>query len=131
MDRFGYPLDPGRYHGTIYCASNWILVGSTKGYQRTREGYSERTESAKLLFMMPLQRNACTLLSRPRLSDRYQTESARMKLTAKQMLSLYDYFKAIDDPRRAQEKKHQMPRTLSLAATAILCGMRGYKDISI
>ncbi|MCU7903921.1 MAG: transposase family protein, partial [Candidatus Thiodiazotropha sp. (ex Lucinoma aequizonata)] len=81
--------------------------------------------------MMPLQRNACTLLSRPRLSDRYQTGSARMKLTAKQMLSLYDYFKAIDDPRRAQGKKHQMPTTLYLAATAILCGMRGYKDISI
>ncbi|MCU7898559.1 MAG: transposase family protein [Candidatus Thiodiazotropha sp. (ex Lucinoma aequizonata)] len=49
-----------------------------------------------------------------------------MKLTAKQMLSLYDYFKAIDDPRRAQGKKHQMATTLSLAAEAILCGMRGY-----
>ncbi|MCU7898164.1 MAG: DUF4338 domain-containing protein, partial [Candidatus Thiodiazotropha sp. (ex Lucinoma aequizonata)] len=89
LDRFGYPLllletfvDPGRYHGTIYRASNWILVGSTKDYRRTREGYSERTESAKLVFMIPLQRNACTLLSRPRLSDRYQAGSARMKLTA-------------------------------------------------
>ncbi|MCU7881228.1 MAG: transposase family protein [Candidatus Thiodiazotropha sp. (ex Lucinoma aequizonata)] len=138
MDCFGYPLllleifvDPGRYHGSIYRASNWILVGSTKGYRRTREGYSERTESAKLVFMMPLQRNACTLLSRPRLSDRYQTGSARMKLTAKQMLSLYDYFKAIDDLRRVQGKKHQMATMLSLAAAAILCGMRGYKDIFI
>ncbi|MCU7898947.1 MAG: transposase family protein, partial [Candidatus Thiodiazotropha sp. (ex Lucinoma aequizonata)] len=65
------------------------------------------------------------------LSDRYQTGSARMKLTAKQMLSLYDYFKAIDGPRRAQGKKHQMATTLSLAAAAILCGMRGYKDIFI
>ncbi|MCU7888554.1 MAG: DUF4338 domain-containing protein, partial [Candidatus Thiodiazotropha sp. (ex Lucinoma aequizonata)] len=54
LDRFGYSLDPGRYHGTIYRASNWILVGSTKGYRRTREGYSERTESARLVFMMPL-----------------------------------------------------------------------------
>jgi hypothetical protein len=38
LDRFGYPLllletfvDPDRYHGTIYRASNWILVGTTKG----------------------------------------------------------------------------------------------------
>jgi hypothetical protein len=81
--------------------------------------------------MMPLQRNACALLSRPLLNDRYQTGRARMKLTANQMLSLYDFFKAIDDPRRAQGKKHQMATTLSLAAAAILCGMRGYKDISI
>ena len=54
-----------------------------------------------------------------------------MKLTAKQMLSLYDFFKAIDDPRRAQGRKHQMASTLALAAAAILCGIRGYKDISI
>ena len=54
-----------------------------------------------------------------------------MKLTADQMLSLHDFFKEIDDPRRAQGKKHHMPNILSLAAAAVLCGMRGYKDISL
>ena len=54
-----------------------------------------------------------------------------MKLTAKQMLSIYDFFKAIDDSRRAQGKKHQLATVLSLAAAAVLCGMRGYKDISL
>lgn len=54
-----------------------------------------------------------------------------MKLTSKQMLSLYDYFHDIDDVRRAQGKKHQLPTILSLAAAAILCGMRGYKDIAL
>ena len=54
-----------------------------------------------------------------------------MKLTAKQMLFLYDFFKGIDDSRRAQGKKHQLATVLSLAAAAILCGMRGYKDISL
>ncbi|MES9880865.1 MAG: transposase family protein [Sedimenticola sp.] len=33
--------------------------------------------------------------------------------------------------RRAQDKKHQITTILSLAAAAILCGMRGYKDISL
>ncbi len=138
QDRFGYPLllletfvDPDRFHGTIYRASNWILVGSTKGYRRTREGYSERTQSSKLVFLLPLQRNARALLSRPVLNDRYQTGRPRMKLTAKQMLSLYDFFKTIDDSRRAQGKKHQLATVLSLAAAAVLCGMRGYKDISL
>lgn len=138
LDKFGYPLllletfvDPDRFHGTIYRASNWQLVGSTKGHRRTREGYSERTQSSKLVFMLPLQRNARTLLSRPHLNDRYKTGSPRMKLTAKQMLSLYDFFKAIDDPRRAQGKKHHLPNVLALSAGAILCGMRGYKDISL
>ena len=138
LECFGYPLllletfvDSDRYHGTIYRASNWILVGSTKGYRRTRHGYSERTQSSKLVFMLPLQRNARALLSRPLLNERYQTGRARMKLTADQMLSLYDFFRNIDDPRRAQGKKHQLATILSLAAAAILCGMRGYKDIAL
>jgi len=138
LQRFGFPLlmletfvDPQRFHGTIYRASNWRLVGLTKGYSRTRGGYSERTKSRKLVFLQPLQRNARTLLSRPLLNARYQTGKARMKLTSKQMLSLYDYFHDIDDVRRAQGKKHHLPTILSLAAAAILCGMRGYKDIAL
>jgi len=105
LERFGYPLllletfvDPDRFHGTIYRASNWILAGATKGYRRTRGGYSEQTQSSKWVFMLPLQRNARALLSRPLLNDRYLTGRARMKLTADQMLSLYDFFKEIDDP---------------------------------
>ena len=138
IERFGYPLlvletfvDPERFHGTIYRASNWTLVGSTKGYRRTRTGYSERTQSPKLIFMLSLQRNARRLLSRPFLNDRYKTGRARMKLTAEQMLSLHAFFKGVDDPRRAQGKKHSLPNVLSLAAAAVLCGMRGYKDISL
>lgn len=137
LGKFGYPLlvletfvDPERFHGTIYRASNWVLVGSTKGYRRTKEGYSDRTQSPKLVFMLPLQRNARTLLSRPILDNRYTTGTPRMKLTAQQMLSLYDFFKKINDPRRAQGKKHHLANVLSLSAGAILCGMRGYKDIT-
>ena len=138
MDTFGYPLllletfvDPTRYHGTIYRASNWILVGSSKGYRRIRTGYSERTQSAKWIFVQPLQRNARTLLSSSILPERYRTGKARMKLTANQMLSLYDFFKGIDDPRRTQGRKHHLANVLSRAAGAVLCGMRGYKDITL
>ena len=138
LNHFSHPLllletfvDPERFHGTIYRAANWTLVGTTKGYRRTRSGYSERTQTPKLIFMLPLQRNARRLLSRPFLHPRYQTGKTRMKLTADQMLSLYDCFQNIDDPRRAQGKKHPLPAVLSLATAAVLCGMHGYKDISL
>ena len=137
LAHFGYPLlmletfvDPARFHGTVYRASNWTLVGSTQGYRRTREGYSERTDARKLVFMRSLQRNARALLSRPELDERYRTGKTRMQLTAQQMLSLYDFFTQIDDFRRRQGRKHPLPSVLSVAA-AVLCGMRGYKDISI
>jgi len=41
---FGHPLllqetfvDPQRFHGTVYKASNWLYVGDTKGFRRTRQ----------------------------------------------------------------------------------------------
>jgi len=136
LDYFGFPLllletfvDPERYQGTIYRASNWILVGSTQGYRRIQGGYSEQTTSRKMVFIQPLQRSARALLSRSVLPDRYLTGTTRMKLTADHMLSLYDFFKDIDDSRRAQGKKHHLTNILALAAGAILCGMRSYKDI--
>ena len=53
-----------------------------------------------------------------------------MKLTADQMRSLPDFFSQITDPRRGQGKRHQLQVVLSIAAAAVLCGMRGYRAIS-
>lgn len=139
QERFGFALlmletfvDPARFHGTLYHAANWTLVGKTQGYRRTRHGYSERTASTKLVFVLPLQRNARRLLAGPRLDERYHTGGKpRMKLSAEQMLSLHAFFTEIDDPRRAQGRKHPLASVLALSAAAVLCGMRGYKDISI
>lgn len=135
--RFGFPLlmmetfvDPTRFLGTIYRAANWQLVGNTKGYQRIQNGYSNTRQTAKLVFVQPLQRNSRKLLSGTPLPQQYITGAPRMKLTAEQMRSLPMFFKAIRDPRRAQGRKHPVHVVLAIAAGAILCGMRGYKAIS-
>jgi hypothetical protein len=46
---FGHPLllletfvDPQRFHGTVYKASNWLYVGDTKGFRRTRQGVQQQ-----------------------------------------------------------------------------------------
>ena len=137
LNRFGYPLllmetfvDPSRFVGTIYQAANWELIGETKGYQRTRNGYSNIRHNPKLVFVQALQRNTRILLSGHSLATRYQTGGSRMKLTAEQMRSLPGFFRGIKDPRRAQGKRHRIHVVLALAAGAILCGMRGYKAIS-
>jgi len=136
-NKFGYPLllletfvDPSRFAGTIYKAANWQYLGKTKGYQRNREGYSKNRSTPKLVFVQPLQRNARFLLSSDILPEYYRTGEPKMKLTAQQMRSLPDFFKEIDDPRRAQGKRHQLHTVLAIAAGAVLCGMRGYKAIS-
>jgi len=137
IGRFGFPLllletfvDPTRFNGTIYKAANWQFVGYTKGYQRTRNGYSKVAKNPKMVFLQPVQRNARTILSRPTLNKRYQSGGPRMKLSAQHMKSLPYFFKGITDPRREQGRRHRVEVVLSMAAAAILCGMCGYKAIS-
>jgi hypothetical protein len=52
-------------------------------------------------------------------------------LSAEQMRALPEFFADIPDPRRGQGRRHPLPVVLAIAAAATLCGMRGYKAISL
>jgi hypothetical protein len=133
---FGHPLlletfvDPQRFPGTIYKAANWIYVGDTKGFFRTRHGYSPTAQSPKMVFVKPLTPDAQSLLSQPILEPAYRTGGSKIMLRAQQMQSLPEFFKDIPDPRRPQGQRHRLATVLAIAAGAILCGMRGYLAIS-
>ena len=135
---FGYPLllletfvDPQRFQGTIYRAANWRYVGDTRGFRRTREGYSDQPAGAKRVFLRPLHPQAQTLLSQPILASPYQHGATKIMISAEQMRILPDFFMDIPDPRRGQGRRHPLPVVLAIAVAATLCGMRGYKAISL
>jgi hypothetical protein len=133
---FGHPLllvetfvDPARFQGTLYHASNWLYLGDTQGFSRTRQGYSATASAPKMVFVRLLQVDAGAVLSRPILESPYQTGAPKLMLSAEKMHSLYDYFTGIPDPRRAQGRRHSLPTVLAIAAAAVLCGRQGYKAI--
>jgi len=135
--RFGHPLllletfvDPQRFQGTVYRAANWSYLGLTRGYRRTRQGYSTQSHSPKKVFVKVLQTNARALLARPVLPLPYRQGVPKIMLSAQQMQSLPDFFLDIPDPRRAQGRRHSLPTVLAIACGAILCGMRGYKAMA-
>ena len=134
---FGHPVvlletfvDPSRFLGTVYKAANWICVGNTKGFRRTRHGYSATAQSPKMVFLRPLQADARALLCQPILSSSYRIGGSKMMLNAQQMQSLPYFFAEITDPRRAQGRRHRLATVLAIAAGACLCGMRGYRAIA-
>lgn len=136
-ERFGYPLllletfvDPRYFHGTIYHAANWLYVGDTRGFRRTREGYSKSPQAPKRVFLRPLVSKAQVRLSQPILHPSYRYGAPKIMLSAEQMCSLPEFFADIPDPRRKQGRRHPLPVVLAIAAGAILCGMQGYKAIS-
>jgi hypothetical protein len=135
--RFGHPLflletfvDPRRFHGGVYRAANWMELGWTLGYRRTREGYSAHADSSKRVFVRPLRRDARRQLNDANRDHLQLTGGPRIMLNAEQMRPLPQCFKTIPDPRRRQGRRHPLSAVLAIAAGATLCGMRGYKGIS-
>ena len=135
--RFGHPLllletfvDPQRFHGGVYRAANWMELGLTQGYRRTREGYSAQADAPKRVFVRPLCRDARAQLTHPD-RDRLKLKGVpKIMLKAEQMRLLPQCFKTIPDPRRRQGLRHRLHVVLAIAAGATLCGMRGYKAMS-
>jgi len=137
--RFGHPLllletfvDSQRFHGGVYRAANWMDLGLTLGYRRTREGYSAQADvSPKQVFVRPLCRDARVQLTQPG-RDRFQLTGGvpKIMLNAQQMRLLPQCFKTIPDPRRKEGLRHRLHVVLAIAAGATLCGMRGYKAMS-
>ena len=137
QDTFGHPLvlletfvDPRHFRGTVYKAANWLYVGDTKGFRRTRKGYGDQTQSPKMVFVKPLRSDAQGLLAQPILESPYRTGGTKIMLQAEHMQSLPHFFADIPDPRRAQGRRHRLSTVLAIAAGAILCGMRGYRAMS-
>lgn len=137
QERFNHPLllletfvDPSLFSGTIYKAANWKYVGRSKGFQRTRENYAPNNGSSKMVFVYPLQRNSQSLMSPSMLDTKYRYGRTKLMIKAEHMRALPDFFMNIPDPRRGQGRRHSLPTVLSIAVAAILCGARGYKDIS-
>ncbi len=137
QSRFGHPLwmletfvDPQRFQGTVYRAANWTEVGLTKGYRRTRQGYSAQPQTPKRVFTYPLVPDACARLCGPLPDFSHRSGAPKMMMSAEHMRALPDFFSLIPDPRRAQGRRHRLPTVLGIAAGAILCGMRGYKAIA-
>jgi len=137
QESFGHPLllletfvDPERFQGTVYKAANWLYLGLTRGFRRTREGYNGDAKSPKKVFVKPLRPDARSVLSGPFLDSAYQTGEPRIMLSAEQMRSLPGFFTDIPDPRRSQGRRHGLRVVLGIAAGAQLCGMKGYSAIS-
>lgn len=136
-EKYGHPVlmvetfvDPDRFHGGVYRASNWLMVGYTSGFRRITGGYSRRTADKKMIFLKLLHQRAQHILSQYELSHHFNLGEVKMKITTAQIRSLPDFFKGITDPRRQQGLRHRLPTVLGIAAGAVLCGMRSYESIS-
>ena len=122
-------VDPKRFAGAVYKASNWRYIGDTKGYARSNGTY-ERTGERKMVFVRELGRDARRILSQPILREELGIGEVKTSMKAEHMRALPDFFSNVRDPRRAEGKRHRLKTVLSIATAAVLCGAKGYKGVS-
>ena len=61
MERIPF-VDPNRYAGICYKASNWIYLGLTQGIDLKKVGRSDKEKPKKMVFVYPLIKNAKNIL---------------------------------------------------------------------
>lgn len=128
--------DPAHHQGTLYKVTNWIPLGLTRGYRRHRADFYQDLQSPKQLWIIPLQKNARSLLSLPgQLPEEHRagiaeaTCGARCSLPNKKLRSLRDALRQVDDPRNPKSRRHPISAMLTLICYGLLCGAADVKSI--
>lgn len=129
---YGHPLelaetfvDPSRFHGGVYAASNWVRVGRTKGFARHNGSYTDPHEAPKEMFVRPLRRAARARLAHPDERPEWACRATPVRYTHAELRSLRDLFAGLPDCRRGQGRKHALATVLSVCALARLAGLSG------
>ena len=139
QERFGYPLllletfvDPRLFPRHHLPCRQLALCGRHPRLSAHPHGLQRDGERRQARLCPPLARPSASPACRlPFSIPQYRHGAPNIMLSAEQMVSLPAFFADIPDPRRAQGRRHPLPAVLAIATAAILCGMRGYKAISL
>jgi hypothetical protein len=116
----------GSAQGTCYKASNWQLLGQTKGFSRVSADFYEPNSTPKNLWLLPLRPDALERLCAAQLAPEHaeaQTEGkgAPSPVKAVQLRALADVLRRVPDPRD-DNTSLGIGMLLSLIALGLLCG---------
>jgi len=140
--RYGHPLlvvetfvDAARFRGTCYRAAGWRLLGRTRGFGRSRQGYVPHGHP-KHLFVRALRPDALRLLTAPLAPPRHAApKEARPMLDVNRVPlegagGLIDLLQTITDPRKPRGVRHSVVSILAMATCACLAGARSFEAIA-
>ena len=130
----GYPallaetfVDPARFAGTCYRASNWRSLGMTRGFARD-PGAAPRWRhhgQPKEVFVFELTDGAAEALSRAEIPANWNAEQHSEPMTAPRLRSLFECLGEVPECRHARGKRYPLKTVLAVAVAARLAGYRG------
>jgi len=121
-------VDPSRFRGTCYRASNWIPVGETKGWSKSGGAYRFNGQP-KSVWLYPLARDfkaqLCTATG-PGTPKEGRMVIDVEKLPLHGQGGLFEILSGIPDPRKRRGIRHTIQSILATAICAVLAGARSF-----
>ena len=125
-------VDIASYAGTCYKASNWLALGHTAGYAKSRADYYEAHDKPKRLFVRELESGAREKLNAEELPTAcvpgLVDADLKSSVKCQDFVSLFELFKTVDDPRH-HNRKYKINTLLAIAAGALLSGHTSYEGL--
>ena len=128
-------VDPERFEGTCYRAANWIEIGVSKGFGRSRIDFYQLHDQPKAIFLYPLIPKARQILSAPVLPPAWapferKADPVEYPLSGQQTKSLLQALAALKDPRRHRGRLHRRVASIvAIATAAMIAGNNCLLDI--
>jgi Domain of unknown function (DUF4338)/DDE_Tnp_1-associated/Transposase DDE domain len=139
---YGHPIalvetfvDPERFEGTCYRAANWIEIGVSKGFGRSRIDFYQLHDKPKAVFLHPLTPKARQILSAPVMPPAWAAferaaDPIEYPLNGQQTKSLLVALGALTDPRRHKGRLHRKVASIvAIATAAMIAGNNSLIDI--
>jgi hypothetical protein len=142
QQRYDHPIllvetyvDPQRFEGTCYRAANWVEIGVTKGFGRSRIDFYQLHDQPKAIFLYPLHPKARQILSAPVMPPawapyRRVAHPHQYPLSGQQTKSLLQALAKLKDPRRYKGWRHRRVASIvAIATAAMIAGNDSLIDI--
>ena len=123
-------VDPARFRGTCYLASNWTALGETRGYARAGGGWTAHG-APKRVFARALAGDARAALSGLDEPASWGAGRGCPEPPAEHRLrGLYDFLREVPEYRSARGVRHRLATVLAVAVAAKLAGAQGVTAIA-
>ena len=120
-------VDPSRFAGTCYRASNWRMLGRTRGFTRLPGSPVRWRENGqpKEVHVYELESDARAALSGVEELAEWRIGAKEAPMPVPQLRSLRDFLDEIPDFRKARGRRYSIACYLTIAVAARLAGYRG------
>ena len=133
-DAHGHPVllaetfvDPSRFAGTCYRASNWRSLGRTRGYSREPGGSARWRENGrpKEVYVYEMEKDAPAALCCGELPGDWRAGAGAAPPSPPELRSLHAFLQDMPDFRKARGRRYGLACYVTIMIAARLAGYRG------